>query len=425
MHNIVVESLTPILKGKKMPLLMQRFFYDSFYHTGLMKLLQSCRYFPIFIGFLVLLLTACEQKNEYVAPPAPEVTVSLPTKQNVTEYLEFTGTTKSVNFVEVRAKVSGDLKSMHFKPGLKVKQGDLLFIIDPELYQAELAAAHAQLSSAKAELARAQAELNRASELLPKGFISKTEHLRRKTERDVAQAAIALKKAHVNSARIQLSYTQVKAPISGRISKNRVDVGNLVGEGEATLLTTVTQYQPMYAYFHLNEHDLLRLMQLNRETIQQTGHDPDSRPASELGIPVYLGLADEEGFPHEGVYDFAESGIDTSTGTVELRAIFANDEKPVRLYPGLFARLRLPIGDPKESLLINERALSSDQSGHYLLLVNKENKVEKRLVTPGQRIKGMVVIKQGLNAEDKVIINGLQKARPGSLVNPKTTSTTG
>ena len=198
-----------------------------------MNILQRSWYLSIVIGFLVL-LTACEKKNEYIAPPAPEVTVSHPVKQSVTEYLEFTGTTKAVSFVEVRAKVSGDLKSMHFEPGLKVKQGDLLFVIDPEPYQAELAAAQAQLISAKAELARAQAELNRSAELLPKGFVSKTEHLRRKTKRDVAQAAIALKTAQVNSAKIQLSYTQVKAPISGRISKNLVDVGNLVGEGEAT-----------------------------------------------------------------------------------------------------------------------------------------------------------------------------------------------
>jgi RND family efflux transporter MFP subunit len=314
---------------------------------------------------------------------------------------------------------------MHFEPGLMVKRGDLLFTIDPEPFQAELAAAQAQLTSAKAKLAHAQAELNRSDELLPKGFVSQSEHLRRKTKRDIAQAAIALKEAQVNSAKIKLSYTQVKAPISGRVSKNQVDIGNLVGEGKATLLTTVTQYKPIYAYFHLNEHDLLRLMQLNRETIQQTGHDPDRRPASDLGIPVYLGLADEEGFPHKGVYDFAESGIDTSTGTIELRAVFENAEKPVRLFPGFFARLRLPIGDPKEALLTNERALGSDQSGHYLLLVNKENKVEKRLVSPGQRINGMVVIKKGLTAEDKVIINGLQKARPGSLVNPKTTSIEG
>ena len=170
-----------------------------------MNLSQRSCYLQFVIGFLVLLLTACEQKNEYVSPPAPDVTVSLPTKQSVTEYLEFTGTTKSVNFVEVRAKVSGDLKSMHFEPGLMVNQGDLLFTIDPEPYQAELAAAQAQLTSAKAELAHAQADLNRSDELLPKGFVSQSEHLRLKTKSDVALAAIALYTAQANSAKIQLS----------------------------------------------------------------------------------------------------------------------------------------------------------------------------------------------------------------------------
>jgi RND family efflux transporter MFP subunit len=389
-----------------------------------MNLLQRNGYFHFILGLFVLLLTACEQKNEYIEPPAPDVTVSLPTKQDVSEYLEFTGTTEAVAFVEIRAKVSGDLESMHFEPGTMVNQGDLLFTISPEPFQARLAAAQAQLTSAKAELAHAQAELNRSDELVTKGFVSKSENLRRKTKRDVGLAAIALHTAEVNSAKILLSYTEVRSPIRGRVSRNEVDVGNLVGKGEATLLTTVTKYNPIYAYFHLNEHDLLSLMQLNRETIQQTDHDPDRRPASDLGIQVSLGLADEKGYPHKGVYDFADSRINTSTGTVELRAVFANNEKPVRLYPGLFARLRIDVGAPKQALLINERALASDQSGHYLLLVNKENKVEKRLVTPGQRINEMVVIKQGLNAKDKVIINGLQKARPGSLVNPITASDT-
>ena len=178
-----------------MALLIKRSIPDYFHHIEFMKRLPGNGYFLLFIGLLALLLSACEEKNEYVAPPPPEVTISLPVKQKVTEYLEFTGTTKSVNFVEVRAKVSGDLKSMHFKPGLVVNKGDLLFTIDPEIYEAELAAAEAQLISAKAKLARAQAELDRSDKLVKKSFVSKTEHLRRKTERDVSQAAIALKVA--------------------------------------------------------------------------------------------------------------------------------------------------------------------------------------------------------------------------------------
>ncbi|WP_221896472.1 efflux RND transporter periplasmic adaptor subunit [Bathymodiolus japonicus methanotrophic gill symbiont] len=190
-------------------------------------------YGQLLTTLLLLFLSACESRNEYIAPPAPEVTVSKPIQQSVTDYLEFTGTTQSVGYAEVRARVSGILESMHFFPGVHVEQGDLLFVIDPEPYQAELA-------SARAKLKRAQAELDRADKLIQKNYISKTEHLRHSTERDVAQSAIGLKAARVRSAEIQMEYTQVMAPISGRVGRNLVDVGNLVGEGEATLLTEVS-----------------------------------------------------------------------------------------------------------------------------------------------------------------------------------------
>ncbi len=387
-----------------------------------MSQLPIHRSFQFIIIFCALGLTACDQKNEYITPPPPEVTVSLPVQQSVTEYLEFTGTTQSVGFAEVKAQASGILKSMHFAPGANVKQGDLLFIIDPEPYQAKLAAAQAELVSAEAQLNRTQAELNRAAQLIKKSFISKTEYLQRKTERDVAQAAIGLRSAGVRSAEIQLGYTRVTAPIAGRVSRNAVDIGNLVGEGEATLLTTVTQYQPMYAYFHLNERDLLRLMKLRGEKAKQMGHDSEKEPDQKLNIPLFLGLADEEGYPHEGELDFVESTLNTNTGTIELRGVFANSEKPERLVPGLFSRLRLPAAETPDALLVDERAIGSDQSGRYLLVVNQENKVEKRLVNLGQRLDGRVVISKGVTADDKVIINGLQKARPGSIVNPKTSN---
>ena len=390
-----------------------------------MNLLQRYSYFQFVICLLALLLTACEKKNEYIAPPVAEVTVSQPIQQNIIEYLEFTGTTQSVGFAEVRARVSGILMSMHFEPGVNVEKGDLLFVIDPEPYQVDLAAAKAELVSAKAELKRTRVELKRADELIRKNYISKTERLQRHTDRDVAQAAIALTAAKVRSAEIQLGYTRVTAPISGRIGRNLVDIGNLVGEGKATLITTVTQFEPMYAYFHLNERDLLRLMQLRREKFQQTGHDPESRHNSESKIPLYLGLTNEEGYPHQGVLDFGESALNTSTGTIELRGVFSNSEKPARLLPGLFTRLRLPVSETPRALLISDRAIAADQSGRYVLVVNQENKVEKRPVTLGQYIDGMVVIKKGVHADDRVIINGLQKARPGSVVNPQTAATAG
>jgi RND family efflux transporter MFP subunit len=384
----------------------------------------NSRNFLIFCTCFAL-LSACDKKNAYIAPPPAEVTVSQPTQQSVTEYLEFTGTTASVGFVEVRAQVSGILKSMHFEPGVNVKQGDLLFTIAPEPYKAELVAAKADLVSAQAELNRAQAELKRADSLIKKNFISKTDYLQRKTDRDVAQAAIGVKSAKVRSAEIQLSYTQVTAPITGRISRNKVDIGNLVGEGEATLLTSVTQYQPMYAYFHLNERDLLRIMQLRRKEFQTANLDPDKLLDKDIHIPLQLGLADEEGYPHQGELDFGESKLNTDTGTIELRGIFENTAKPPHLLPGLFARLRLPISENSRALLINERALLADQSGRYVLVVNEENKVEKRPVVIGQRLEGMVVIQKGLKVADKIIINGLQKARPGSVVSPQTAAVAG
>jgi len=371
------------------------------------------------IGLLFFLVGCSGEKNEYIAPPPAEVTVSHPKQQAVVEYLEFTGRTEPVGFAEIKAQASGILRSMHFEAGLNVTKGDLLFVIAPELYQAEVAAAKAELISAQAEFARTEAELKRAEELIKKNFISKTDYLRRKTERDVAQAQIGLKLAKVSSAKIQLSYTQVKAPISGRVSRNRVDVGNLVGEGEATLLTTITQYRPMYAYFHLNERDLLRVMKIRDKKSAEMQHDTDTQADKELDIPLALGLADEEGFPHKGELDFGESALNTQTGTIELRGVFANREKPIRLIPGLFARLRLPVGKTENALLIDERAISSDQSGRYVLVVNQENKVEKRPVSLGQKVKTQVVIKKGIKATDKIIVNGLQRARPGSVVNPK------
>lgn len=181
----------------------------------------------------------------------------------------------------------------------------------------------------------------------------------------------------------------------------------------------------MYAYFHLNERDLLSLLELRNEESVEQGHDSDTMSDQELHIPLFLGLANEEGYPHEGILDFGESSINTSTGTIESRGVFSNTEKPVRLLPGLFVRLRLPIGETPDALLVSERAIAADQSGRYVLVVNKENKVEKRPVTLGQCIDGMVVIEQGIKAEDKVIINGLQQARPGSVVQPITESTAG
>jgi RND family efflux transporter MFP subunit len=239
----------------------------------------------------VVLLAACEEKNTYVEPPPPKVTVAEPLQQEVIDYLEFTGNIRAFEEVEIRARVSGFLQSMHFTPGTRVDMGDLLFIIDPNEYQAEVNASTAELNAAKAMEHRAKIEYDRAKRVFDKGAGRETDVVKWRGERDVAVAAIERGKANLERASLNLGYTRIKAPISGRVSRNYVDVGNLVGESEPTLLTTVTRYAPMYAYFSLNEYDLLRVQSMSRKRDQEQGSDPEKESDSEAEIPLFLGLA--------------------------------------------------------------------------------------------------------------------------------------
>ena len=369
---------------------------------------------------LLWTLAACESKrNEFVEPPPPKVTVAQPVQQEVIEYLNFTGNTRAVEEVEIRARVAGFLQSMHFAPGTRVDLKDLLFVIDPREYQAEYNAAKAELTAAKAQHHRAVIEYERAKRVFDKGAGRETDVVTWQGERDVALAAIERAKAKLERANLNLSYTKVTSPISGRVSRNKVDIGNLVGEGEATLLTTVSRYDPMYAYFNLNENDLLRVMSMYRERITQKGINPDTDPDSKAEIPIFLALANEEGYPHEGIVDFAESGVDATTGTMQIRGVFPNSGTVKVLIPGLFARLRLPIGKQENALLVTERAIGADQGGTYLLTVNNENKVEKRMIRQGQLVDGLRVIEEGLQPCEWVIVKGVQRARPGAKVDPE------
>ena len=365
------------------------------------------------------LFTACKEKNTYVEPPPPKVTVAEPLQQEVTEYLEFTGNTRAFEEVEIRARVSGFLHSMHFDPGTRVDMGDLLFVIDPKEYEAEVNAAQAELNAANAMAHRAKIEYERAKRVFDKGAGRETDVVRWRGQRDVARASIERAKAKLERANLDLSYTQVTSPISGRISRNFVDIGNLVGEGEATLLTTVTRYDPMYVYFNLNEYDLLRAQAMYRKRVKEKGLDPDRDAEKDLGIPVYLGLANEEGYPHEGIADFAESSVDPATGTLQIRGLFENPDQI--LIPGLFARVRTPIDERENALLVTERAIGSDQSGRFILAVNSENVVEKRAIRMGQLVDGLRVIEEGLEPDALVVVNGLQRARPGGKVDPEKT----
>jgi RND family efflux transporter MFP subunit len=241
-----------------------------------------------------------------------------------------------------------------------------------------------------------------------------------RVEREIASAEILRAKAKIARAELNLGYTQVTAPFTGRVGRNLVDIGNLVGEGEATVLTEVTLYDPIYVYFNLNERDLLRVMKAIRENAEAKGLDPEDIDDDEIEIPLFLGLANEQGYPHQGRYDYADSAVDPETGTLQLRGTFENSQRPPRLLPGLFVRIRMPEGDRADMPLVSERAIGNDQRGVYLMVVNAENVVERRSVQTGQRIDGLIVIEDGLQKDDRVVVKGVQRARPGRKVDPET-----
>jgi RND family efflux transporter MFP subunit len=350
------------------------------------------------VAAVAFLLAGCGDSNTYLEPPPPQVTVATPVIQEVTDYLEFTGTTVAFDHAEARARVAGVLESMHFTPGTYVEQGELLFIIDPRQYKAELQAAEAELASAQADMKLAQTELARAKELYRQSAGPESDVVKWQGQLGTTQADILIAEAKIESAELLVEYSHVAAPISGRVGREQVDLGNLVGNGEATLLTDVTRFNPMY---------------------QERGGDTTSTYLKQENMPVYMGLADEEGYPHEGILEFAESAVDTGTGTMELRGIFVNDGRPPALLPGLFARIQVPVDQRADMLLVTERAVAQDQGGSYLLVVDNENKVERRSVVTSQVIDGLVVIEEGLSKDDRVIVVGVQRARPGFEVTPE------
>jgi RND family efflux transporter MFP subunit len=367
--------------------------------------------FRLFVLVLTGVLSGCSEKNEYVEPPAPAVTVSKPLVKNVTDYLEFTGIAKAIEEIDIRARVEGFLESVHFEDGAYVKEGQLLFTIDPKPYQAVVENAKGRLARHQAQLARAEREYQRNLTLFKQNAASDANVVKWKSEMEESKAAVISAQAALDKAHLDLSYCTIRSPIDGRASRRMVDVGNLVGAGEKTLLTTVRQGSPIYTYFSINERDLLRVMKMAREQ-GIPADNPDK-------IVLELGLANETGFPHKGHLDYADSTVDPNTGTLELRGVFPNPGPPFIIIPGLFVRLRLPVAERENALLVTERALGLDQGGRYLLVVNNENKVEQRHVKIGALRDGMRVIEEGLEAEDMVVVKGIQRAIPGVKVTPQ------
>ena len=367
----------------------------------------------ILILMLLILgaISGCSEKNEYVEPPPPEVTVSKPLVKNVTDYLEFTGTAKAIEQIDIRARVKGFLESVHFEDGDFVTKGQLLFTIDSKPFEAAVGNARGRLGRHQAQLVRAEREYQRNLTLFKQNAASEANVVKWKSEMQESRAAVVSAQAALDKAGLELGYCTINSPISGRISRKKVDIGNLVGAGEYTLLTTIRQWTPIYVYFSINERDLLRLM----EKARAEGITAD-RPNT---IPLEVGLANESGFPHQGRLDFVDATVDPNTATMQLRGVFDNPGPQHAMVPGMFVRVRMPVAQRENALLVTDRALGLDQGGRYLLVVDNENKVEQRYVKIGALRDGMRVITDGLKPEDWVVVNGIQRAIPGSKVTPQ------
>jgi RND family efflux transporter MFP subunit len=345
-----------------------------------------------------------------LAPKPPVVIVSQPVSDYVADYEDFTGRTDAIFSVEIRARVSGYLQHVAFKDGDEVKEGDLLFEIDPRPYQANLDRSEATLAQCQAHLDRLKADFRRVSNLYSRGQSSREEFDRASGDRSEAEAAVGVAQADYDLAKLNMKFTKITAPISGLLSRRLVDPGNLV-QADTTALTTIVSLDPLYVYFDVDERTLLRLRRLVREK------KIPSRQEQEVAV---LGaLSDEEGFPHKGLINFSDNRVDAATGTLRVRASIANPVPRV-LSPGLFMRVRLPVGNPRKSIMIAEKALGTDQGQKYLYVVNDKNEVIKRLVKIGKLDAGMREIVDGLAPNQWVVVEGLQRIRPGLKVEPRT-----
>lgn len=342
-------------------------------------------------------------------PPAqmkpPSVTIAEPLQKTVIFNQDFTGTLASVATVDIRARVDGILEKVDFEQSTMVKKGDLLFQIERDQYQAILDKANAVLAASNAQLIDSQATLERNEILFKKKAVTPQDLNDATAERDKAKASVMGAKADIEQATINLNYTRIFAPITGEIGRTLVDAGNLVGSGENTLLTTIVTMDPIYVYFDASERLLLEALKK-----KQTPHEKNP-------LKVFVGLSNEEGYPHQGVLDYASNTVDPGTGTIQLRAIFEN--KKGLLYPGVYVRVRVP-GDPiPNAVLVHDVAIGTDLAGKYLLIVGKDNIVEKRQVQMGQLENNMRVILKGIKPGEKYIYEGIQRARPGRPVTIK------
>lgn len=369
------------------------------------------------LTILVVALAGCAKPPPPAAEaPPPAVTVAHPIEEEVQDFEEFTGRVEGSQFVQIRARVSGYLDTIYFKPGTLVKEGDKLFQIDPRPYAATLEQAEGSLGQANARLARLKQDLERAEPLVARKVMPAQEFDRIVGDNREAEAAINTAQAAVNAAKLNLEFTTIKAPIDGLVSREMITVGNLV-QADQTILTSIVDHDPVHVYYDIDEATVLRLRKMILEGKLKT--------ARENRVPVVMALGDSEGFPYEGYVDFVDNRLDPTTGSIRIRAVFPNptlEGNAVAITPGMFARVRVNLGPKYRGLLIAQRAVVADQGQKVALVVTDDNnKVSLRPLVLGQQLdNGMIVVKKGLKLDDRVIVRGVQRARPGQPVTPET-----
>ncbi len=360
-------------------------------------------------------LPSCEssQADSNAAPPTV-VIVSPPVEESVVDFVDYTGRTDSTDTVEIRSRVTGFLDQILFKDGEEVEKGQPLYRIDDREFQADLKAAKGELAKAKAEDVQSTAEFKRVESLRAKDAVTASQYDQAKASKLIADAAVESGTAKEERADLNIKFSKIDAPIAGKISLSKLSVGNLV-DANVTVLTTIVSVDPMQVYFDPDERTYLALM----EQVRQGKLEPG---AKDRPIPVYMGLATDKGYPLKGTIDFVDNRVNPATGTIRARGVFPNP-KPATgkrvLEPGLFARIRLPIGKPKPTLLVTDRAIGTDQARKFVYVVNDENKVVMQLVQLGPMHEGLRAITEGLRPGDRVIIDGIQRVRPGSVVSPE------
>ncbi|MBB6560459.1 multidrug efflux system membrane fusion protein [Acidovorax soli] len=343
-------------------------------------------------------------------PQAVPVSVAAVLQQDISLWDEFSGRLEAVQRVDIRARVSGAVQSVHFREGSLVKQGDLLITVDPAPYAAEVDRAEAQVAAAQARVSYTRSELERATRLLQESAIAQREHDERQNAQREADANLRAAQAALQTARLNLGYTQVRAPVAGRVGRIEITQGNLVASGPgAPVLTTLVSVSPIYASFDTDEQVVVK-------ALQDLKSGTSARTLIER-IPVQMGTGTSGGTPHAGKLQLIDNQVDAKSGTVRVRAVFDNADGD--LIPGQFARIRMGQARSSQAILINERAVGTDQNKKFVLVVGEGNKAEYREVTLGAPIEGLRVVTSGLKAGETIIVNGLQRVRPGAVVAPQ------